>query len=98
MKYVGDKIHYLSKEPREKFFRLRIPAYHRAAVGLMPGTKMFLVPISSSRELIVTPVRPKKWGDLWKIEVDLVDEPGGPQYHGHPGEVQSEHPRARRSI
>jgi hypothetical protein len=76
MKYVGDKIHYLLKEPREDSFTLRIPTYHRAAIGLFPGTRVFFVPISSRRELIVTPIRPSKWGDLWKLEVDLKDIPG----------------------
>ena len=76
MKYVGDHIVYPSKLKDGAGFRIELPEYHRAAVGLFPGTRVFLLHIPHTPDLIVTPIDPRGWGDLWRLEVGLKDTPG----------------------
>jgi hypothetical protein len=76
MRYVGDGIRpfHLSKDRSE--YVVPIPAYHRAAVGLFPGTKLYATPVPSRNEMIITSIAPDNWGDIWRIDLNLKDLPG----------------------
>jgi hypothetical protein len=55
---------------------VHLPFYHRAAVGVLPGTQLFAVSLPSTNEIVLTPINPSKWGDLWRLEATVSDRPG----------------------
>jgi hypothetical protein len=76
MKFVGDVISFSRVNPVEATHTVRLPVYHRAAVGLFPGTRVFAVPRPSTNEVILSPIDPASWGDLWRLEATVLDKPG----------------------
>jgi hypothetical protein len=60
---------------------LLIPRWLRAPLALSSGTRVFLVPVGFSprlnaSELVLSVYPPELWGDLWRLEADLREEPG----------------------
>ena len=76
MKFVGDTLTFSSPSEDGSEHRVRLAIFHRAAVGVFPGTKVFAVPLVSTNEIILTPIDPATWGDLWRLEATVSDEPG----------------------
>ena len=76
MKYVGDRITRLKRREALDDYVITLPQYHRAAVGLIRGTRYYIVEDPANREIIVSSINPRRWGDLWKFEVNLIDRPG----------------------
>jgi len=76
MKYVSDRLIAPELTPDRLGYAIPVPQYHRAAVGLFPGTRLFVVPLQATRDLIVTSIHPDKWGDLWRLKAALLDVPG----------------------
>jgi len=71
----------------ETFLRM----YHRAAMGLRTDTKVYVFPRRTPlvlangepvlqdndvREVIISPFKPRNWGNIWKLEIGTVDRPG----------------------
>lgn len=75
MKFVGDTLSF-SRVDGDEAHTVRLPFYHRAAVGIFPGTRLFAVPLPTSNELVLTPIDPSTWGDLWRLEATVADQPG----------------------
>lgn len=76
MKFVGDTLSFSAVSNGGATHTVRLPFYHRAAVGVFPGTRLFAVPLPSTNEVVLTPIDPKNWGDLWRLEATVADEPG----------------------
>lgn len=76
MKFVGDTLSFSSISEDGATHTVKIPVYHRAAVGIFPGTRLFAVPLPSTNEVVLTPIDPDKWGDLWRLEATVSDRPG----------------------
>lgn len=76
MKYVSDTLSLSSVSDDGATHTVHLPFYHRAAVGIFPGTTLFAVPLPSTNEIVLTPIDPNKWGDLWRLEATVTDEPG----------------------
>lgn len=76
MKYVGDTLSLSSVGGDGATHTVRLPFYHRAAVGIYPGTTVFAVPLPNTNEVVLTPIHPEKWGDVWRLEATVTDEPG----------------------
>lgn len=76
MKFVGDTLSISRVSDDRASHTVHLPFYHRAAVGLFPGTHVFVVPLPSSNEVVLTPIDPDTWGDLWRLEATLLDRPG----------------------
>jgi len=43
---------------------------------VFPGTRLFAVPLPSTNEVVLTPIDPDTWGDLWRLEATVSDRPG----------------------
>lgn len=76
MKFVSDSLTTSRISDDGQHHTVRIPIYHRAAVGIFPGTRLFAVPLTSTNEIVLTPIDPAKWGDLWRLEATVSDRPG----------------------
>jgi hypothetical protein len=76
VKFVSNTLSFSSVGDDGATHTVRLPFYHRAAVGIFPGTTLFAVPLPSTNEVVLTPIDPKKWGDLWRLEATVIDEPG----------------------
>lgn len=76
MKFVGDTLSVSSVSADGNIHTVSLPFYHRAAVGVFPGTTLFAVPLTSTNEVVLTPIDPEKWGDLWRLEATVKDLPG----------------------
>jgi hypothetical protein len=76
LKFVGDTLSVSSVSDDGATHTVHLPFYHRAAVGVFPGTTLFAVPLISTNEIVLTPIDPNKWGDLWRLEATVSDEPG----------------------
>lgn len=76
MKYVGDTLSMSSVGGDGATHTVTLPFYHRAAVGFFPGTTVFGVPLPSTNEIVLTSIHPEKWGDVWRLEATVTDEPG----------------------
>jgi hypothetical protein len=76
LKFVGDTLSSTAVSDDGATHAITLPHYHRAAVGLFNGTRLFVVPLRSTNELVLTPIDPKAWGDLWSLEATVKDEPG----------------------
>jgi hypothetical protein len=76
MRYVGDRIRPFSMDKDRAAYLVPIPTYHRAAVGIFPGTKLYATPVPSRNEMVVTSISPDNWGDIWRIDLNLKDLPG----------------------
>ena len=76
MKFVGDTLSSSVVSDDGTTHAVTLPHYHRAAVGIFNGTRLFAVPLRSTNELVLTPIDPKTWGDLWTLEATVKDEPG----------------------
>lgn len=76
MKFVSDTITFSHYDSEEVTHTIRLPIYHRSSVGLFPGTRLFAVPRPSTNEIILTPIDPAKWGDLWRLSASVSDRPG----------------------
>lgn len=76
MKYVSASIQKLKRKSTQSKFAVRIPVYHRSAIGLFPGTKIYITPLKNRRDVMITTINPENWGDIWRIEVGLHDRPG----------------------
>lgn len=76
MKFVGDTLSFSTVSGDGATHTVRLPFYHRAAVGVFPGTRLFAVPLPSTNEVVLTPIDPLKWGDLWRLEATVKDRPG----------------------
>lgn len=76
MKFVGDTLSFSTVSDDGATHTVRLPFYHRAAVGVFPGTRLFAVPLPSTNEVVLTPIDPLKWGDLWRLEATVKDRPG----------------------
>ena len=63
---------------------LSITWYHRVPIGLEKNTTVYLVLIPRAvpqtphnlAEVILTPINPESWGDLWKIKCKFHERPG----------------------
>jgi hypothetical protein len=76
VKFVGDTLSFSNVSDDGATHTVGIPVYHRAAVGIFPGTRLFAVPLPSTNEVVLTPIDPDKWGDLWRLEATVSDRPG----------------------
>jgi hypothetical protein len=76
VKFVGDTLSFSSISDDGATHTVGIPVYHRAAVGIFPRTRLFAVPLPSTNEVVLTPIDPDKWGDLWRLEATVSDRPG----------------------
>ncbi|HEU0019496.1 MAG TPA: hypothetical protein VFQ14_04310 [Thermoleophilaceae bacterium] len=76
MKFVGDTLSFSDVSDDGATHTVCLPVYHRAAVGVFPGTRLFAVPLPSTNEVVLTPIDPSKWGDLWRLEATVSDRPG----------------------
>lgn len=76
MKFVGDTLSSSEVSDDGATHTVTLPHYHRAAVGIFNGTRLFAVPLRSTNEVVLTPIDPKTWGDLWSLEATVKDEPG----------------------
>lgn len=76
MKFVGDTLSFSNLSEDGGTHTVRLPFYHRAAVGVFPGTRIFAVPLPSTNEVVLTPIDPSKWGDIWRLEAMVSDQPG----------------------
>jgi hypothetical protein len=76
LKFVGDTLSVSSVSADGNTHTVSLPFYHRAAVGVFPGTTLFAVPLTSTNEVVLTPIDPEKWGDLWRLEATVKDSPG----------------------
>lgn len=76
MKFVGDSISFTRFNHEKAVHTVQIPIYHRAALGLFPGTRIFAVPRTGSNEIILSPIDPATWGDLWRLDATVIDRPG----------------------
>ena len=64
--------------------KLSITWYHRVPIGLERGTFVYLVLLPklttirshNMAEVILTPIDPESWGDLWKIRCKFHEKPG----------------------
>ena len=76
MKLVGDTLSFSKVENAGAMHTVKIPIYHRTSVGLFPGTTVFAVPLPSTNEIVLTSIDPARWGDLWRLEATVADQPG----------------------
>jgi hypothetical protein len=76
LKFVGDTLSSSEVSEDGATHAVSLPNYHRAAVGIFNGTRLFAVPLRSTNEVVLTPIDPKTWGDLWSLEATVKDEPG----------------------
>ena len=76
MKFVSDKISIAPVNKEGGTVAVRLPVYHRAAAGIFDGTIVHGVHSPGASELILSTVKPDQWGDLWRLEATLKDEPG----------------------
>lgn len=76
MELFSESIFEIKPSTTGKNFILKVPYYHRAAAGLLTGTTVFVLPLVHSKEMIITPLKPDNWGDIWRIEMFLLDKPG----------------------
>jgi hypothetical protein len=76
VKFVGDTLSVSTISQNKATHTVHLPFYHRAAVGVFPGTTLFAIPLTSTNEVVLTPIDPKKWGDLWRLEATVTDQPG----------------------
>lgn len=75
MKFVGDTLGF-SEVGAGESHTVYLPFYHRAAVGVFPGTRLFAVPLTATNEIVLTPIDPSTWADLWRLEATVSDHPG----------------------
>lgn len=76
MKYVSDTLTFSRLSDDEANHVVTLPMYHRASVGVFPGTRVFAVPLPRTNEIVLTPIDPVAWGDLWRLEATVRDVPG----------------------
>ena len=74
MRYSADTIHKV--EMKTNFISIDLEQYHRSAAAIFPNSTVFLVPEPGENAIIVTTINPDSWGDLWRLEIELRDEPG----------------------
>ena len=76
MKFVSNILGFSRLSDDEANHIVKLPMYHRASVGVFPGTRVFAVPLPRTNEIVLTPIDPATWGDLWRLEATVWDRPG----------------------
>jgi len=65
--------------------QFKLESYIRAGLGLETGTRVFIAPVPSQSpdgkkaaypDLLISTIRPERWGSLWRFVVTLREEPG----------------------
>lgn len=78
----------LSFKVDKRQIKVNIPFYHRVALGLITGTKVYVYPRKTEsqvpnsnqkldiREVVLSQFKPNKWEYIWKLEISALDSPG----------------------
>lgn len=76
MKFVSNTLALSRVSDDDANHVVKLPLYHRASVGVFAGTRVFAVPLPRTNEIVLTPIDPATWGDLWRLEATVSDRPG----------------------
>jgi predicted amino acid-binding ACT domain protein len=85
MKFISGIRTFESKNGR---IEVSLEHYHRASIGLLSGTQIYVYPRKTEhelpkskrkvdiREVIISLFSPQNWTHIWKLEISAIDRPG----------------------